>query len=281
VFSLADQAWLSGYRPLRLSREEMLVAMFGKNSQLMSPQQIYERLDLHDWDVYRTIFEQLSYKGLIYNTMSEAQKNNAAKKAGISKREIPRLAIRHPEVLERSLTEVLTALRQIPNIEYIDKEYRTKILNRLPLDNAYKSSDFGLGRLLRTLGLIDAENAPTRDLKDLWRQQLPDQAQLSGVLPSSQSPPMITKAPRDKGSNRPEAIYVGNLNYETTERDLRALFAPFGEVIGIRIPVDYTTGRGRGFAFVRMADRHCAARAREGLQGASLLGAAIRLDWVR
>ena len=78
--------------------------MLGKNGEALSPQQIYEMLDLHDWDVYRSIFEQLSYKGLIYNTMTEAQKNSAARRLRKSNRDIPRLSIRQPEILEQSLS---------------------------------------------------------------------------------------------------------------------------------------------------------------------------------
>src|SRR3982074_301685 len=95
VFSIADQAWLAGYRPLKLSREEMLVAMLGKDGQLISPRQIYTLLDLHDWDIYRTVFEQLSWKGVLHNVLSEAEKNKLRKRDhGQSNRDIPRLEVR-------------------------------------------------------------------------------------------------------------------------------------------------------------------------------------------
>ena len=49
-------------------------------------------------------------------------------------------------------------------------------------------------------------------------------------------------------------LYVGNLSFETTENDLKELFAQAGSVEGVRIIVDHGTGRSKGFAFVEMQD---------------------------
>ena len=48
-------------------------------------------------------------------------------------------------------------------------------------------------------------------------------------------------------------IYVGNLTFQTTADDLRALFEPYGEVIRAQVTTDRETGRSRGFGFVEMA----------------------------
>lgn len=50
-------------------------------------------------------------------------------------------------------------------------------------------------------------------------------------------------------------LFIGNLNPQTTEESLRPLFAEFGEIISIKIPIDPETGQPRGFGFVEMADR--------------------------
>lgn len=47
-------------------------------------------------------------------------------------------------------------------------------------------------------------------------------------------------------------LYVGNLSFETTENDLRDLFAPHGAVNEVALVMDRMTGRSRGFAFVTM-----------------------------
>jgi cold-inducible RNA-binding protein len=48
-------------------------------------------------------------------------------------------------------------------------------------------------------------------------------------------------------------IFVGNLNWETTEDELGRLFEPYGSVERVRIMTDRATGRSRGFGFVEMA----------------------------
>lgn len=50
-------------------------------------------------------------------------------------------------------------------------------------------------------------------------------------------------------------LFVGNLSYEVTEADLRALFSEVGTVTVVRVPVDRESGRPRGFAFVDFAER--------------------------
>jgi RNA recognition motif-containing protein len=49
-------------------------------------------------------------------------------------------------------------------------------------------------------------------------------------------------------------LYVGNLSFETTENDLKELFAQTGSVETVRIITDHDTGRSKGFAFVEMQD---------------------------
>ncbi len=56
-------------------------------------------------------------------------------------------------------------------------------------------------------------------------------------------------------------LYVGNLPYEATETDLQTLFETSGQVSGINIVRDRTTGQARGFAFVEMSDADGARKA--------------------
>jgi cold-inducible RNA-binding protein len=50
-------------------------------------------------------------------------------------------------------------------------------------------------------------------------------------------------------------IYVGNVEFQTTEQDLRELFSQAGTVESAAIVTDRDTGRPRGFAFVEMASQ--------------------------
>ena len=62
-------------------------------------------------------------------------------------------------------------------------------------------------------------------------------------------------------------LYVGNLDYATTERNLADLFAEVGEVVSVNLITDRMTGRSRGFAFVEMAELSAAQRAINELNG--------------
>lgn len=64
--------------------------------------------------------------------------------------------------------------------------------------------------------------------------------------------PLLLKKRTAKASegDSSEQIYVGNLPYRATERDLRRFFTRFGEIKNVRIIRDQATGRSRGFAFV-------------------------------
>lgn len=50
-------------------------------------------------------------------------------------------------------------------------------------------------------------------------------------------------------------IYVGNLSYDTTEEDLRALFAQAGNVESVDLIKDRASGRSKGFAFIVMSNQ--------------------------
>jgi RNA recognition motif-containing protein len=66
-------------------------------------------------------------------------------------------------------------------------------------------------------------------------------------------------------------LYVGNLAHETTEAQIRAAFAPFGEPSSIEIVSD-RRGRTKGFAYVQIADRAAADAAMQALKGTQLNG---------
>ena len=47
-------------------------------------------------------------------------------------------------------------------------------------------------------------------------------------------------------------LYVGNMSYDTTEEELRTLFAQAGTVTSVDLIMDRMTGRSKGFGFVVM-----------------------------
>lgn len=73
-------------------------------------------------------------------------------------------------------------------------------------------------------------------------------------------------------------LFVGNMSFQTTESDLRALFEPFGQVARIHIVNDRETGQPRGFAFVEMVKDEEAAKAMSDLNGKEVAGRALRVN---
>jgi RNA recognition motif-containing protein len=62
-------------------------------------------------------------------------------------------------------------------------------------------------------------------------------------------------------------LYVGNLPHNTTDSELRTLFAAHGAVDNVNIITDRDTGRARGFAFVEMPNSVEAEKAIAALNG--------------
>jgi len=73
-------------------------------------------------------------------------------------------------------------------------------------------------------------------------------------------------------------IYVGNMNYATTEDQLGELFAEFGNVSSVDIIVDRFTGQGKGFGFVEMENEDEAMAAIAALNGRELDGRQLRVN---
>ena len=78
-----------------------------------------------------------------------------------------------------------------------------------------------------------------------------------------------------------KSLFVGNMNFQTTEGDLRALFEPFGQVTRVHMAMDRETGRARGFAFIEMPNDEEAAKAIAGLDGKELGGRNLKVNEAR
>ncbi len=73
-------------------------------------------------------------------------------------------------------------------------------------------------------------------------------------------------------------IYVGNMNYRTTEEDINKLFSQFGEVASVKLISDRETGRAKGFGFVTMNDDSAAKEAIEALNEKEFEGRSLRIN---
>src|SRR5580693_3006856 len=76
-------------------------------------------------------------------------------------------------------------------------------------------------------------------------------------------------------------LFVGNMTFQTSEGDLKALFEPYGQVARVHIAIDRETRRSRGFGFVEMPNDAEAAAAMQGLDGKDFGGRPLKVNEAR
>ncbi|KAL6963968.1 Polyadenylate-binding protein rbp47 [Sarracenia purpurea var. burkii] len=88
----------------------------------------------------------------------------------------------------------------------------------------------------------------------------------NGVMPQSA---------QSDGSSSNTTIFVGGLDPDVTDEDLRQSFSQYGEVVSVKIPA------GKGCGFVHFANRSNAEDAIERLNGTLIGKQTVRLSWGR
>lgn len=76
-------------------------------------------------------------------------------------------------------------------------------------------------------------------------------------------------------------IYIGNLSYSMTEKQLTDLFSQFGSVASAKVITDRITGNSKGFGFVEMENAEEAQQAIDQLNGTEVEGRRIRVIQAR
>ena len=76
-------------------------------------------------------------------------------------------------------------------------------------------------------------------------------------------------------------LYVGNLNYATTDGDLREMFSPYGTVSSVAVISDRETGRSKGFGFVEFANDAEGKAAIAALDGKEIDGRSLKINEAR
>ncbi|HEY4662689.1 MAG TPA: hypothetical protein VIH07_03305 [Candidatus Humimicrobiaceae bacterium] len=70
-------------------------------------------------------------------------------------------------------------------------------------------------------------------------------------------------------------LYVGNLSYSVTDKQLEELFSQYGQI------KEVTIIGSKGFGFVEMSDTAEAEKAKEALDGSSFEGRTLKVDEAR
>jgi len=76
-------------------------------------------------------------------------------------------------------------------------------------------------------------------------------------------------------------IYVGNLDFNVSEDELRQAFAAYGQVDNVTILKDRDTGQPRGFGFVEMSNDEEAEKAITSMNGYQLGSRALNVNEAR
>jgi cold-inducible RNA-binding protein len=76
-------------------------------------------------------------------------------------------------------------------------------------------------------------------------------------------------------------LYVGNLSFNTTDPDLKDLFAQYGTVTDVHLVTDRVTGKSRGFAFVTMSSVSEGKAAISALEGQNFDGRNLTVNEAR
>jgi cold-inducible RNA-binding protein len=81
--------------------------------------------------------------------------------------------------------------------------------------------------------------------------------------------------------DRMKNIYVGNLDFNVSEDELRQAFAAYGQVENVTVLKDRDTGQPRGFGFVEMANDEEAEKAISAMNGYQLGSRALNVNEAR
>ena len=73
-------------------------------------------------------------------------------------------------------------------------------------------------------------------------------------------------------------LFVGNIDWNATDDDLRAAFSSFGEIEEVVIVTDKFSGRSKGFGFVTFVNEEDAQKAIAEMDGYDLKGRKIAVS---
>ncbi len=76
-------------------------------------------------------------------------------------------------------------------------------------------------------------------------------------------------------------IYISNLSFDVTDKDLNDIFSDYGAVASAKVIMDRETGRSRGFGFVEMPSDEEGRNAIAQLDQAEYVGKTIRVSEAR
>lgn len=90
---------------------------------------------------------------------------------------------------------------------------------------------------------------------------------------------MTTPKPEYTPNPPSRTLFIGNMSFEMSDRDLNDLFREIRNVVDVRVAIDRRTGQPRGFAHADFTDVESATKAKEILQGKQIFERKLRVDF--
>ncbi|NQT93214.1 MAG: RNA-binding protein [Lentisphaerae bacterium] len=94
-------------------------------------------------------------------------------------------------------------------------------------------------------------------------------------------PRSLLTASREGGGGESVELYVGNLSYDVTRKDIVNAFGQHGNVGSVRIIKNRMNGKSKGYGFVQMQGRPDAKAAIKGMNGADMQGRKLVVNEAR
>ncbi|KAM0948695.1 putative RNA recognition motif domain, nucleotide-binding alpha-beta plait domain superfamily [Dioscorea sansibarensis] len=114
---------------------------------------------------------------------------------------------------------------------------------------------------------FDSVDTATYVCRDLQGTVLDGHALILQLSHGKKVDQVLKRDEKDKSSTK---LIVRNVAFEATEKDLRQLFSPFGQIKSLRLPTK--VGKHRGFAFVEFVTKQEAKNAIQALSSTHLYG---------
>ncbi|GAA4983393.1 ATP-binding protein [Streptomyces hyderabadensis] len=277
VFSPEAQRWVTAFDKFNLTREEARVVLLGQNNSRISPQQIIDALDIVDTDQLRSVVEQLQTKGILINVLTKVQVNNLVKREKLSSRRLVRkFAIRPPFECERFLSQFLMEVIREAGGSVVTVGSVKRAVGRLPIENPYSNPGTrGAFGALLALGLIDDQGNPIGRLRSLTLsgelvapEPVKSKSQSRDIATAGADPEesVVEDFESGRDSETPRKVYVGNLPFSATSKQLEEVARQYGKVLNVSVPLDLYTGNSRGYGFVEYARESDATAAKNGMR---------------
>jgi RNA recognition motif-containing protein len=91
--------------------------------------------------------------------------------------------------------------------------------------------------------------------------------------------PMTSSRPHLPANPPSRTLFIGNMSFEMSDRDLNDLFRDIRNVVDVRVAIDRRTGQPRGFAHADFTDIESATRAKDILSGKQIFERRLRVDY--